>query len=96
MVTKSKRFTAKPPRSPRKCSKFINLGVLCVLAVQISLQYEREIVTYKTDVKTAYLAEQIDELKEQGLYNVIRTIESPMDGRITVDGKDVLNFCANN
>ena len=46
--------------------------------------------------KTHYLEEQINELKEQGLFNTIRTIESPMDGRIVIDGKDVLNFCANN
>jgi glycine C-acetyltransferase len=49
-----------------------------------------------TDAKTAYLAEQIDELKQQGLFNTIRTIDSPMDGHIDVDGKRVLNFCANN
>ena len=48
------------------------------------------------DDKTAYLAEQIDELKAQGLFNTIRTIESAMNGHIRVDGKDVLNFCANN
>lgn len=46
--------------------------------------------------KTAYLAEQIAELREQGLFNTIRTIESPMEGRIVVDGKPVINFCANN
>ena len=46
--------------------------------------------------KTAYLAEQLDELREQGLFNTIRTIESAMDGRIVVDGKSVINFCANN
>ena len=46
--------------------------------------------------KTAYLAEQLDELKQQGLFNTIRTIESAMGGRIRVDGKEVLNFCANN
>lgn len=51
---------------------------------------------YKTDSKTAYLAEQLNDLREQGLYNNIRTIESPMDGRIVVDGRHVLNFCANN
>ena len=51
---------------------------------------------YATDSKTAFLAEQIAELKEQGLFNTIRTIESAMDGRIVVDGKTVLNFCANN
>jgi len=46
--------------------------------------------------KLAFLDEQIGELKEQGLYNVIRTIESPQGAWITVDGKRVLNFCANN
>jgi glycine C-acetyltransferase len=46
--------------------------------------------------KTQYLADQIDDLKEQGLFNTIRTIESPMDGRIVIEGHEVLNFCANN
>jgi glycine C-acetyltransferase len=50
----------------------------------------------EADAKTAYLAEQLDDLREQGLFNHIRTIESPMDGHIVVDGKSVLNFCANN
>ena len=49
-----------------------------------------------TDSKTQYLTDQIAELRAQGLFNVIRTIESPMDGRIVVDGQPVLNFCANN
>jgi glycine C-acetyltransferase len=49
-----------------------------------------------TDAKTAFLAEQLDDLREQGLYNNIRTIDSPMDGQIVVDGQPVLNFCANN
>lgn len=49
-----------------------------------------------TDHNIAYLAEQLDELREQGLYNTIPTIESAMDGRITIDGREVLNFCANN
>jgi glycine C-acetyltransferase len=49
-----------------------------------------------SDTKTDYLAEQIAALKEQGLFNTIRTIESAMDGHIVVDGKPVLNFCANN
>ena len=51
---------------------------------------------YQVDSKTAYLAEQIAELKAEGLFNTIRTIESPMDGRIVINGKEVLNFCANN
>lgn len=51
---------------------------------------------YQTDNKTIYLAEQLNDLREQGLYNNIRTIESAMDGHIVIDGRDVLNFCANN
>jgi glycine C-acetyltransferase len=46
--------------------------------------------------KTAFLDAQLDDLRAQGLYNHIRTIESAMDGRIVVDGREVLNFCANN
>jgi glycine C-acetyltransferase len=41
------------------------------------------------------LADQLQELQNQGLFNTIRTIESPMQGRIVVDGKPVINFCAN-
>lgn len=53
-------------------------------------------MTTQVEPKIAFLAKQIDELKEQGLFNTIRTIETPMDGRIVVDGKPVINFCANN
>lgn len=53
-------------------------------------------MTTQVEPKIAFLAEQLDELKEQGLFNTIRTIESPMEGRIVVDGKAVINFCANN
>ncbi|MGJ3241022.1 MAG: glycine C-acetyltransferase [Anaerolineae bacterium] len=52
--------------------------------------------TYDTDAKTAYLAEQIAELQAEGLYNTIRVIESAMDGHVVIDGKRVINFCANN
>ncbi|MEM9954793.1 MAG: glycine C-acetyltransferase [Chloroflexota bacterium] len=52
--------------------------------------------TYTTDNKTAYLAENIAELQLEGLYNNIRTIDSPMDGHVVIDGKRVINFCANN
>lgn len=52
--------------------------------------------TYETDTKTQYLADNIGELQEQGLYNRIRVIDSPMDGHVVIDGKRVLNFCANN
>jgi glycine C-acetyltransferase len=48
------------------------------------------------DSRLNYLTDQLKDLKEQGLYNAIPTIDSPMDGRIVVNGRDVLNFCANN
>ncbi len=51
---------------------------------------------HETDSKTQYLANQIAELENEGLFNTIRTIDSAMDGRIVIDGKEFLNFCANN
>ena len=51
---------------------------------------------YETESKTQYLADQIADLQEQGLFNRIRVIDSPMDGHVVIDGKQVLNFCANN
>lgn len=46
--------------------------------------------------KLAWLEEEIEGLKEQGLYNRIRTIGSAQGAWLTVDGKNVLNFCSNN
>jgi glycine C-acetyltransferase len=46
--------------------------------------------------KLDWLTQEIDSLKEQGLYNRIRTIGSAQGARIVVDGKNVLNFCSNN
>src|ERR1051325_8598210 len=46
--------------------------------------------------KLDWLMQEIDGLKEQGLYNRIRTIGSAQGARIIVDGKNVLNFCSNN
>ncbi|HZW04392.1 MAG TPA: aminotransferase class I/II-fold pyridoxal phosphate-dependent enzyme, partial [Anaerolineaceae bacterium] len=43
-----------------------------------------------------WIQEEIDALKEAGLYNRIRTIESPQGAWLVVDGKRVLNFCSNN
>ena len=45
---------------------------------------------------TDFLEAQLQDLRDQGLYDTIRTIDSPMDGHIVVDGQNVLNFCANN
>ena len=46
--------------------------------------------------KLDWLTQEIDGLKQQGLYNNIRTIGSPQGAWLTVDGKNVLNFCSNN
>ncbi|MDX2141156.1 MAG: glycine C-acetyltransferase [Chloroflexota bacterium] len=48
------------------------------------------------DDRTAYLTAQLDDLKQQSLYNHVRTLESAMDSRVVMDGKPVINFCANN
>jgi len=48
------------------------------------------------DDKTSFVRSDIDNLREQGLYISIRTIGSAQEARVTVDGKRVLNFCANN
>ena len=46
--------------------------------------------------KTAWIEQELASLKEQGLFTHIRTIESPQGAWLTVDGRRVLNFCANN
>ena len=46
--------------------------------------------------KLDWLTQEIDGLKEQGLYNRIRTIGSAQGAWLTVDAKNVLNFCSNN
>ena len=42
------------------------------------------------------LAVELDEIKTAGLFKTERIIESPQGAEITVNGKTVLNFCANN
>ena len=41
-------------------------------------------------------AKEIEELKEQGLYIYIRTLEGPQGAWLTIGGKKVLNMCSNN
>ncbi|MCO5290559.1 MAG: glycine C-acetyltransferase [Chitinophagaceae bacterium] len=45
---------------------------------------------------TQRIASEIDEIKASGLYKSERIIESPQGAEIIVNGKTVLNFCANN
>ena len=42
------------------------------------------------------IAKEVDEIKAAGLYKTERIITSPQGPEITVGGKTVLNFCANN
>lgn len=44
----------------------------------------------------AWIDEEMTRLREAGLLTNIRTIESPMDAWVTIDGRRLLNFCANN
>ncbi len=46
--------------------------------------------------KLDWLTAELENLKQQGLYNNIRTIASPQGAWLVVDGKRVLNFCSNN
>lgn len=43
-----------------------------------------------------WIQEELNTLKEAGLYNHIRTMSSPQGARLIVDGKPALNFCSNN
>jgi glycine C-acetyltransferase len=46
--------------------------------------------------KTAFIRDEVQALKDQGLYNTIRTIDGPQGAHLTVNGQKVLNFCSNN
>ena len=43
-----------------------------------------------------WINEGLQSLKDEGLYNNIRTISSPQGAWLEVNGKKVLNFCSNN
>jgi glycine C-acetyltransferase len=53
-------------------------------------------MTLGTTSKTAWIEQELQALRDQGLFTTIRTIESPMGGRIQIEGRELLNFCANN
>jgi glycine C-acetyltransferase len=46
--------------------------------------------------KLQWIQDEIQNLKDAGLYNRIRTLSSPQGAWLVVDGKQVLNFCSNN
>ncbi len=46
--------------------------------------------------KLQWIQDELNNLKEAGLYNRIRTLSSPQGAWLAVDGKRALNFCSNN
>ncbi len=46
--------------------------------------------------KLEWIQTELQQLKDAGLYNRIRTLSSPQGAWLVVDGKRVLNFCSNN
>jgi glycine C-acetyltransferase len=46
--------------------------------------------------KLQWIQDETQKLKDDGLYNRIRTLSSPQGAWLVVDGKRVLNFCSNN
>ena len=49
-----------------------------------------------SDNRTDWIQDEINSLKDAGLFNTIRIIDSPMDAWVKIDGRSLLNFCANN
>jgi len=47
-------------------------------------------------VSMAFMSEELDRMKREGLYGNIRTLESPQGATVKIDGKDYLNLCSNN
>ena len=46
--------------------------------------------------KLQWIQDELQKLRDDGLYNRIRTLSSPQGAWLVVDGKRVLNFCSNN
>jgi glycine C-acetyltransferase len=48
------------------------------------------------EIKTAWIEQEIAQLKEQGLFTNIRTLQSPQGAWLVVDGRRVINMSSNN
>lgn len=53
-------------------------------------------MVYNHFMATDWIKKQVEDLKEQNLYNNILTIESAIGPEIQIQGKTLLNFCSNN
>src|SRR6202022_1405875 len=49
-----------------------------------------------TEKKTQFLADELDQLRRQGLFRPLRVLGSAQDTEVIVDGKRVLNLSSNN
>jgi glycine C-acetyltransferase len=47
-------------------------------------------------VPMKFLSDELDAMKQAGLYGTIRTLESPQGAWVHIDGKKYLNLCSNN
>ena len=60
----------------------------------MAIRHKDRAMTYAAQDR---LAGELDSIREQGLYKTERVITTPQSSQIsTTDGKEVLNFCANN
>jgi len=46
--------------------------------------------------RTQWILDELESLRQSGLFTHIRTLDSPQGAWLVVDGKQVLNFCSNN
>src|SRR3990172_502699 len=46
--------------------------------------------------RTQWILDELEGLRQSGLFTHIRTLSSPQGAWLVVDGKQVLNFCSNN
>src|SRR6202011_3092747 len=49
-----------------------------------------------TEKKIQFLVEELDQLRQQGLFRPLRVLGSAQDTEVVVDGKHVLNLSSNN
>jgi glycine C-acetyltransferase len=48
------------------------------------------------DSLIAFMKEELDRMKREGLYGNIRTLEGPQGATVKINGKEYLNLCSNN
>src|SRR3989304_9828530 len=46
--------------------------------------------------RTQWILDELEGLRQSGLFTHIRTLSSPQGAWLTVDGRQVLNFCSTN